>query len=63
MRRPMIPLAIGIAVPDEHARLARLEADAPLLLAAFGTAVGHSIAKMIHDGVYGFRMKPLSALR
>jgi hypothetical protein len=37
----MIPLASGIAILDEHARLARLEIDVvPLLFAAIGTAVG-----------------------
>jgi hypothetical protein len=42
MRRPMLPLARGIAVLDEHTRLTRLETDGtPLslvLLAAIGAA-------------------------
>ena len=39
MRRPMILLALGIAVLDAHTRLTHLESDgAPLLLAAFGAA-------------------------
>ena len=39
MLRPMIPLAIGIAIPDEHTRLACLESNAlSCLAAAIGTA-------------------------
>jgi hypothetical protein len=38
----MIPLTVGVAVLDEHARHTCLEAnDAPLLLAAFGTTGSH----------------------
>jgi hypothetical protein len=44
----MIPLAIGIAVLDKHARLTCLETDIPLLLAAFGTALGSS--QHVDDG-------------
>jgi hypothetical protein len=41
MLLPMIPLASGVAILDEHTRFARLEIDvAPLLFAAIGTAVG-----------------------
>jgi hypothetical protein len=40
----MISLAIGIAIFDEHTRLAHLEADTPLN-AAFGTA-GHSLSRL-----------------
>jgi hypothetical protein len=45
----MIPLTIGITILDEVARLARLEAeaDAPLLLAALGTATGACIVMII----------------
>jgi hypothetical protein len=44
----MIPLAIGIAIPDEHARLAGLEIDnAAPFLAAIGTTVRRHIAKMM----------------
>ena len=42
----MIPLAIGIAIPDEHARLAGLDIDASHL-AALSTAVSRHIAKMV----------------
>ena len=35
----MISLARSVTILDEHTRLARLEAAAPLLLAAIGTAV------------------------
>jgi hypothetical protein len=48
---PMIPLTIGVAVLDEHARHTCLEAnDAPLLLAAFGTALGrrNNATMMVH---------------
>ena len=40
MLRPMIPLAINIAVPDEQTRLTRLEIDntSPLLAAALSAA-------------------------
>jgi hypothetical protein len=34
----MIPLTIGVAIFDEHTRLARLETSAPLL-AALGAAI------------------------
>ena len=37
MLRPMIPLAVGVAVLGTHTRLTRLETDTPVL-AAFGTA-------------------------
>jgi hypothetical protein len=42
MRRPMLPLADGVTIPDAHTRLARLETNAsvPLLLAALGAAAG-----------------------
>jgi len=36
----MIPLAVSIAIPDEHTRLAHLETSASFL-AAIGAAVGH----------------------
>ena len=45
----MIPLAIGVAIPDEHTRLTHLETDAPLN-AAFGTAVGRCICTIVHPG-------------
>ena len=35
---PMILLAISVAILDEHACLACLKSDAPLILAALGTA-------------------------
>lgn len=41
MRRPMLPLADGVAILDAHTRLARLEIDVAalsLLLAAVGAA-------------------------
>jgi hypothetical protein len=40
MLRPMIFLALGVAILGLHTRLARLETNAPVLLAALGTAVG-----------------------
>jgi hypothetical protein len=40
MRRPMLPLTLGVAISDLHARLTRLEVDGTLLLlSTFGTAV------------------------
>jgi hypothetical protein len=38
----MIPLALGVAILDEHTRLTCLQTNA--LLAAFGAAVGRRIA-------------------
>jgi hypothetical protein len=57
MLRPMIPLAIGIAILDEHTRLARLETNASSChAAAIGTAVGRCIKLlMIH---YDDRHRP-----
>lgn len=48
MLRPMVLLAIGIAILDDHTRLACLETDYtfPHLAAALGAAVGR-IAKMM----------------
>jgi hypothetical protein len=43
----MLPLALGIAIPGEHTRLARLETDAPFL-AALGAAVSCCIFPIIH---------------
>jgi hypothetical protein len=43
MRRPMLLLALGIAVLDAHTRLTHLKTDGTplsLLLAAIGAAVG-----------------------
>jgi hypothetical protein len=36
----MIPLAVSIAIPDEHTRLTHLETGASFL-AAIGAAMGH----------------------
>lgn len=41
MRRPMIPLTLWVAVPDEHTQFTRLETNT--LLAALGTAVDRHI--------------------
>jgi hypothetical protein len=41
---PMILLAISIAILGEHTCLACLKSDAPLLLAALGTAMDHLVA-------------------
>jgi hypothetical protein len=38
----MIPLAIGVAILDDHTRLTHLETNAPLL-AALGAAVDHHL--------------------
>jgi hypothetical protein len=44
----MVLLTISIAVPGDHARLARLETGAPsCIAAAIGTAVGCRIGKMM----------------
>ena len=44
----MILLALGIAIPDEHARLARLETSAsPLDIAALGAAACPRIIRSI----------------
>jgi hypothetical protein len=43
MRRPMLPLANGVAILDGHTRLTRLQTDVPLLLATLGAAVGRCI--------------------
>ena len=43
----MILLAVGVAILDEHTRLAHLETNAPLL-AALGTAECRRIAKLSH---------------
>ena len=40
MLRPMILLAIGIAVLDKHTRLARLETGASFFHAAISTTLG-----------------------
>ena len=47
MRRPMIRLAIDIAILDEHTRLTRLETDASFL-AALGTAIVRCIVPIVH---------------
>ena len=39
MSRPIIPLTIGIAIPDEHTRFTCLKTNTLFLLAAIGTAV------------------------
>ncbi len=62
MLRPMIPLAFGVAIFDEPARLARLEADGtPLLLAALGAAGGccHSTARYSYFTLHFFYALPL----
>jgi hypothetical protein len=47
----MILLTIGIAIPDEHARLTRLETNTPSChAAAIGTAVGRRIVIEIGHG-------------
>jgi hypothetical protein len=48
MRWPMILLAIGIAILDEHTRLTRLETSTSLH-AAIGTAVDRRIVRVDHD--------------
>jgi hypothetical protein len=47
--RPMLPLALGVAILDEFTRCTRLETGAPLL-AALGTAV-HRFNVMVHGRV------------
>ena len=46
----MILLALGVAVPYLHTRLAQLETDAPLLT-TLGTAVGSRIVMIIHPSL------------
>ena len=43
VRRPMVLLAIDIAIPGVHTSLARLETSASLLLAALGAAGVHLV--------------------
>ena len=40
MGRPMLPLACGVAILDEHTRLTRLETDTYSLNTTIGTAGG-----------------------
>jgi hypothetical protein len=47
VRRPMLPLAIGVAILDEHTRLARLETNAPIN-ATLGTAADRCFVAIIH---------------
>jgi hypothetical protein len=48
MLRPMILLALSVAVLDDHTRLACLETnDAPLLLATLGTGIDN----LVHTGL------------
>ena len=44
----MIPLAIGIAIPDEHARLARLETNASHTT-SLCTAIGTAGVDLVHS--------------
>jgi hypothetical protein len=46
----MILLAISIAVPNQHARLARLETDASSILAAIGTAGVDDLVHLVGEG-------------
>jgi hypothetical protein len=43
----MILLALGIAIPDEHARLTRLETSTPLLTALGAAGVCRHIIRSI----------------
>ena len=47
MLLPMIPLAIGVAIPDEHTRFTCLETNTPFI-AALGTAVDRCIVRIDH---------------
>jgi hypothetical protein len=51
----MIPLALRVAIFDEHTRLARLETSAPLL-ATFGTAMDRRVVPIVH-GVRGMEWR------
>jgi hypothetical protein len=62
----MIPLAIGVAIPDEHARLTCLETNASLSChsAAIGTAVDRRIAdKTVHVPLGQPIKRPISRQR
>jgi hypothetical protein len=49
MLLPMIPLASGVTILDEHTSLTRLVIDvAPLLFAALGTAVGRHFSQRMN---------------
>jgi hypothetical protein len=49
MFRPMILLACGVAIPDLHTRLARLETDTTLLLTtALGAAADIDLVDVHH---------------
>ena len=47
MRCPMIPLACGVAIPDEHKRLTCLETSSPLLIALGTSAAGVVIVMVV----------------
>jgi hypothetical protein len=48
----MIPLAIGVAILDEHTSFARLETDGTPLLTALGAAVDCCIVTSIHPDLF-----------
>ena len=58
----MIPLAIGVAILDEHTRLTRLETDGTPLLAALGAAVDCCIVTSIHPRLFFILSGELSKL-